>query len=1460
MTESRSHKKRTARAPLSGRRSSAPKLDDKSFLVVGIGASAGGLEACNKLLDAIPAESGMAFIIVQHLDPTHESMMVELLSRHAAIPVQQATDWMPLQRGNIYVIPPGADISVEGDALRLSRTPVRHGSRLPFDFLLRSMSEAYGSRAACVVLSGTGSDGSLGLKLVRDSGGLVIAQSPEEASHDGMPRSAIATGAVDLVLPVSEIPDALAKFERRMMPARKDKKSIPAEQTSDLLPEVITLLRTRTAHDFAQYKPGTLQRRIERRMALALIESDDMARYLEMLRNDQNEIELLAKDLLINVTSFFRDPEVFAYLSKNIVPELVAGHDTERPLRIWIAGCSTGEESYSLAMLFHEQISAIKRNVRLQVFASDLDADAVARAREGLYPETIEAVISSDRLKRFFIKEGRQYRVAPALRASVVFTVQDLLADPPFSRLDFVACRNLLIYLRPEAQAKVISIFKFALRVGGVLLLGGSESLSDAEAGFEFISKPERLYRRVGHNRPSEFATLLAEGGRAPSRMMQIPARSQASAFAEFCEQLVIENYAPAAVLINRMQECLFTLGATDQFMQLAPGLATHDLIASARNFVRPKLRSVLQKAWQGNERVVVKGQRPNRDKDATFYRLEASPADFGGEKLMLVCFIEEPKQGARSEKASIPGGDATQLAELEQELDETRAELESAIRSLELAEQEHQAINEEALSVNEEYQSTNEELETSKEELQSLNEELTALNSQLQESLELQRTASDDLQNVLYSTDVATIFLDPEFRIRLFTPMARRIFRIIPSDIGRSLSDLSPLVVDPSLLIDARQVMQTHDPVERDINERSGAWYSRRIMPYRTRGGDVEGVVVTFVDITERRNIADALAAANEKAQLATAAKSRFLAAASHDLRQPLQTLVFLQGLLAKSVKGEKKLDLVIRLGETVKAMSGMLNALLDINRIEANAVNVDKTSFPINELLVRLRDEFAYHAQSQGVALRMTPSKLFVESDPRLLEQMIRNLLSNALKYTPRGKVLFGCRRRNGKLSIEVWDTGVGIPESELQAIFEEYHQLRNSAQRRSWGLGLGLSIVRRLGDLLGHSVTVRSQLGKGSVFAIEVEISAHRPISKSGDNQRLLPDGRVEGVHEAEEILVIEDDKEVRELLKLVLIEDGFRVTAVPSGVAALALATSGAVEPDVILADFNLPGMNGAKAADALRATLHREIPVIILTGDMATDVFRDLTLQNCARLTKPINLNELTQTMRRLAPSPQLARRTLEPRAVNDSGEERPTVFVIDDDSHICEGITGMLAGRGWAVETYSTCEAFLAEFRPGRQSCLLVDCRLPGMDGFELLHLLRDGDVNLPAIMITGYGDVPTAVEAMKSGAIDFIEKPIAAEALVFSVERALEAFRNKNVVYARQESARKMVASLTPRQREVLDFVLAGHPSKVIAFDLGISQRTVETHRAAIMKSTGAKSLPELARLVIPAAEPPPL
>ena len=720
--------------------------------------------------------------------------------------------------------------------------------------------------------------------------------------------------------------------------------------------------------------------------------------------------------------------------------------------------------------------------------------------------------------------------------------------------------------------------------------------------------------------------------------------------------------------------------------------------------------------------------------------------------------------------------------------------------------------------------------------------------------SLEQQRTEVDELRSVLYSTDVPMILLDTNLNIRFFTPATKAVFNVIPGDIGRPLADLSARAVDEALFVDAKAVLRTLTPREREVEALGGALYIRRILPYRTQDNRVEGVVITFADITMRTRASDALGVAKRQAEQANIAKTRFLAAASHDLRQPLQTLSLVQGMLARKIKENKTaeaLALVGRLDDMSDAMTGMLDTLLDINQIEAGTVRAETVTFPVNDLLHRLHNDFAYHATEQNVALHVVPCSLLVRSDPRLLEHMVRNLLSNAMKYTNEGTVLLGCRRHAGSVSIEVWDTGIGIPAKEFEAIFEEYHQIGNDARERSRGLGLGLPIVRRLGNLLGHHVRVRSRLGKGSVFSIDVARPTDGATSTPRDADHRTEKPAAADQPRGSAILVVEDDLELCELLAQVLTEDGYRVATAHDGVAAINMVARGTFRPDLVLADYNLPkGMNGTELTTRLREGLGGDIPIVILTGDISTSTLREIALRGYVQLNKPVTPAELIEVIRRLLTS----RSKLDASVTKTSGPS--TIYVVDNDDNVRAALRGALEDDGRTVQDYANCEAFLEAYRPNGLACLLVDAYLPGMSGLDLLQRLNDSGDRLAAIMITGNGEVSMAVQAMKAGASDFIEKPIGHEELLACVDRALEQGRDASKKTAWKEDASNQVAGLTLRQRQIMEMVLSGHPSKNIAADLGISQRTVENHRAAIMKKTGSRSLPALARLAMAAGD----
>jgi two-component system CheB/CheR fusion protein len=1429
--------------------------------IVAIGASAGGLEAASRLLDALPPTTGMAFILVQHLDPTHPSMMVDLLASHTAMKVIEATDGAVLAPDQIQVIPPGRYLTVRSGTLHLSPPQAHHGARLPFDALLGSLAENCGSLAIAVILSGTGADGSGSLAALKAAGGYAIAQDPAEAEYSGMPRSAIATGLVDRVATLADIPGAIAHRWNQLQsqPASEpDFHSEPDDRPVAGLDQIIAFLKDKTSHDFRQYKPGTLERRIERRIGLLGLERGNMPAYLDRLHDDPAEREHLAKDLLINVTSFFRDPKVFDALAATVVPEIIQRLPALQPLRVWVAGCSTGEEAYSIAIICREAITASGRDIKLQVFASDVDPDAVATAREGLYALDIVSAITADRLARYFIKDEAGYRVSASLRGDVVFTVQDILSDPPFSRIDLVTCRNLLIYLNPEAQAKVISLFHFALREGGMLVLGSSETVgtvgNGAESRFEIVAKSERFYRHIARSRIGESGFPLSFGETLPRLGDGAAPASEArqTNLAEICRRAVLASHVPAAILVNRQRQCLYSMGPTERFLHVAPGYATLDLLAMATPALRTKLRLALDKASPANPRVDGGRARLTRAGQTIRFSIDVEClAD--QEDLLLVCFIEEP--GAAGAAALHGRAEAPRVAELERELEAAQAELYAAIQNQEVASQEQKAINEEALSVNEEFQSTNEELLTSKEELQSLNEELTALNSQLQETLERQRLTSDDLQNVLYSTNVGTLFLDRDLKIRFYTPAIRALFNVIGSDIGRPLADLAPIASDHDLLADARRVLVDQATIEREISTPAQTWFLRRIFPYVAHDKRIEGVVMTFADITEHKANEKALEAAKLEAERANIAKSRFLAAASHDLRQPLQSLTLLQELLAQSIEGAKPQKLLGRLSQTLGAMSGMLNALLDINQIEAGVVEAHISSFPIEYVFDQLRDEFTYLAQTRGLSLHIMPSAAVVQSDPRLLQQMIRNLLGNAIKYTKRGKIVLGCRKRGDALRIEIWDSGIGIAASELHAIFEEFHQVGNAARERSRGLGLGLSIVQRLGHLLGHDIDVRSVPEKGSVFSIIIagpgnaptrQLSAPVTADPAASSPEAPPPTR-------SKIVIVDDDPDVLDLLEQLLKGQGHIVRVATDADAALALVAAGAIRPDLLLTDYNLPGdMDGLQLLARLRAQLSSGLPAILLTGDISSATLARIAGQDCIQLSKPVRPHDLIAAIGRLSlQNPPAA----EPRPPTGTSGAAQIAYIVDDDAEVRSTIREVLEGDGRAVQDFASAEAFLAAYRPGSEGCLLIDANLPGMDGVALIDGLRARGDHLPAIMITGSGDIGLAVTAMQKGACDFIEKPVGRVDLLASIARAIDSSHDIWLVDAAHDKAAAHVADLTTRQREVMDMVLAGHPSKNIAADLGISQRTVENHRAAIMQKMGAKSLPELARTAQAAA-----
>lgn len=849
--------------------SSLPKHGPKAleFPVVGIGASAGGLEAFKSFFTAMPPDSGMAFVLVQHLDPTHESMMTELLAKQTEMAVQEIVDNTVIQPNTVYMIPPNKYLSVRERRLRLSDPIERRGMRLPIDFFFRSMAEEFGDRAICIVLSGTGSDGTLGCRAVKGEGGMLLVQTPASAQYDGMPQNAIRSGLVDFVLPTEAMPKALLSIvHHEQWIATADSEPQPDAKPDDLQ-SILSLLRARTNHDFRCYKKGTLMRRVHRRMVLS--QCDSLGDYLHLLRADQEEVKALLRDLLIGVTAFFRDPEAWEVLEKEVLAKVLASRVGDTQFRAWVPGCCTGEEAYSLAMLVTEIKEQLGIGFDVQIFASDIDESALETARAGLYPDSIAADVSAERLLKFFDREADNYRAKKNIRDMVVFANQNLVSDPPFSKLNLISCRNLLIYLDSSIQKQLITLMHFALKESGFLFLGPSESISQQDQLFKTVSKKWRIYHRIGISQAlvTDFPSMsgLYEL-RSRLRTAGIPREPRPGSITALAHEILLNEYVPAAVIVTNRSEAVYYHGPVSRFITQPAGEPTNDITEMAHDGLRVKLRNALHACIREKTaaEVIARNERNSQSPLVTI-KVRPLTSPRSAEGLFLVTF-EDAKIDDRTPLKISVEQNPDEVQQLEYELIATREDLQSTIEELETSNEELKASNEEVMSMNEELQSSNEELESSKEELQSLNEEMTTVNNQLQDRVNDLESANSDIANLLNSTNVATLFLDRKLRVRRYTPAATRLFRLIPGDIGRSLEDIKLRYHDGDLFAQAHQVLTSLQPFEETVHSDEGGSFLYRMQPYRTLDDRIDGLVLTFVDITEIKRMEAELQASENR------------------------------------------------------------------------------------------------------------------------------------------------------------------------------------------------------------------------------------------------------------------------------------------------------------------------------------------------------------------------------------------------------------------------------------------------------------------------------------------------------------------------------------------------------------------------------------------------------------------
>ncbi|UCV09488.1 chemotaxis protein CheB [Dechloromonas denitrificans] len=822
------------------------------FPIVGIGCSAGGLEALEKFLTNVPAGCGFAFVIVQHLDPTHLSALPDLLQRFTPMPVTEITDGLRLKPDSVYVIPPNKDLSLLHGKLHLLEPVATRGLRLPIDFFLRALAEDLKEKAIGVILSGMGSDGVFGLRAIKEKTGLTVAQDPTSAKADSMPYSAIQAGVVDIVAPPEALPGRIAEYLQHPAHAQLFEIS-PRMAILTALDKIVILLRDRCGNDFSLYKTNTLNRRIERRMAVNQIAGiDDYVRYL---RDNEHELDILFKELLIGVTNFFRDAEAWEYLRNEAIPALLAQHPEGKSLRAWVAACSTGEEAYSLAIVLKEAIEEARpeRRFTLQIYATDLDTDAIEQARKGFYPDNIAADVSAERLARHFThEESGGYRINKDIREMVVFAPQNIISDPPFTKLDILTCRNLLIYFGAQLQRKLLPLFYYALNPGGMLFLGSAESIGNAATLFAPLTKKGRLFQRLNQPLP---LTALEFPRKLPSETSDVsrPAQSERpDNLGQLTDQLIQQTWAPAAVVVNGDGDILYFSGRTGKYLEPAAGKTNINIHAMAREGLREALTGVIRNALNNPLPILINGLRVGTNGGTQIVDLVVQaldkPEPLRGRVIIVFKDVRTPLPRRKSGKHVEEEPNSTLMRELRQ----AREALQVTHEEMQTSVEELKSSNEELQSTNEELQSTNEELTTSKEELQSLNEELQTVNAELQSKLDELTWIRNDMTNLLNSTEIATVFLDNEMNLRRFSTHATKLFKLISSDVGRPLSHIVTDLDYPKLKDDALEVLNTLIFHEKVTATHDGRWYRVRIMPYRTQDNVIDGVVITFIDITE--------------------------------------------------------------------------------------------------------------------------------------------------------------------------------------------------------------------------------------------------------------------------------------------------------------------------------------------------------------------------------------------------------------------------------------------------------------------------------------------------------------------------------------------------------------------------------------------------------------------------------
>ncbi len=1095
---------------------------DGHFFVVGLGASAGGIKSFKEFFSHVPPQSGMAYVVILHMSPSHESKLTEILQLATRIPVTQVLETVKIEPDHIYVIPPNRSLSMRDGNLTLSEMTRIEERRSPVDIFFRSLAESNDSRAACVILSGTGANGSMGLKRIKEFGGIVFAQDPAEAEYDDMPRNAIATGLVDFILPVAQMPEKIIAYKNNVGTVRISNEPLERHETDEAaLRDIFTQLRVRTGHDFTNYKRATMLRRIERR--INVYELSNLQSYAHLIHEHPEEARSLLRDLLISVTNFFRDSERFQALEKNIIPKLFENKRAGDNVRVWVAGCATGEEAYSIAMLLSEYASGSIDAPNLQVFATDLDEESIAAAREGFYTDTEVAEVSPERLRRFFTKDGEGNRVRRELRDMVLFAAHNIIRDPPFSQLNLVSCRNLLIYLNRPAQEKVMEVLHFALRPEGYLFLGTSESINDAAHLFITTDKDHRIYQsRAVTSHMSFPLPKMPLTTRIDQRHREERDETRAHERLSYLDLhlRLLEQFGPPSVVVNENYDIVHLSERAGQYMQFTGGEPTHNLLRVVRPELRLDLRTALYQAVQKRTNVEARGLYVRLNNHTQTVNLIVRPImrdDDPGRGFILVIFEEADETVGSEAPLSIEEiSQAEPVAhQLEEELLRVKAQLHATIEQYEIQHEELKASNEELQAMNEELRSAAEELETGKEELQSVNEELVTVNQELKVKIEELSQANNDFQNLMASTGIGTIFLDRSLRVKLFTPRACDIYNLIPGDINRPLMDITTRLLYVDLIDDVEQVLDKLHPVEHEVQTRDGGWYLVRLVPYRTKEDRIEGAVITFIDITSRRAAADTLRRTRDELEVRVKERTGDLQTVNDALQSEVTERRVAadraRGLLRRIITAQEDersriaRNLHDHLGQQLTALRLQLEAIKDKdgNRKELNQsieqaqiiakqldIDVDFLSWELRPvsldrlpLVTALSDFVLEWSKHFNIPAEFHTSDMEIGRFPENIEtnlyRIAQEALNNIYKHAQATLVDVIFERRDDHVMLIIEDNGQGFDMNKV-------------AVQGGEEKGMGLVGMRERVALIGGTLEVESRSGDGTTIIVRAPLS--------------------------------------------------------------------------------------------------------------------------------------------------------------------------------------------------------------------------------------------------------------------------------------------------------------------------------------------------------------------------------